>query len=76
MASGRHRGPGRVRDDLGREPLKGAARRGRGEVRDRAVAGDELAHDLLDPGSALERQLDLDGDLAAIDHDEPSGRWR
>lgn len=52
---------------------QGTPRRGRGEVGDRPVAGDELGHDLLDPGAAFERQLDLDGDLAAVDDHEAVG---
>jgi hypothetical protein len=50
--------------DLRREALQGTSRCRCGEVGHRAVAGDELGHDLLDPGAALERQLDLNGDLA------------
>jgi hypothetical protein len=59
--------------DVGRDRGEGAPRRGRGEVGDRPVAGHELGHDLLDSGAALECQLDLDGDVAAVDDDDTVG---
>ena len=62
-----------VAADVGRDRGEGVPDGRRGEIGDRAVAGDKLGHDLLDPGAPLERQLDLDGDLAPVDDDEPVG---
>jgi hypothetical protein len=37
------------------------------------VAGDELAHDLLDPRASPQGQLDFDGDLVSVEDDQPIG---